>query len=314
MAAARGRRAGHGRGAWGSARSPTTSPRSRSPSSAPGSPPPCANGSSRTSRRCRTATTRSPAAGDTVQRLVGGRRQAPGGGRHRGLPLLANVITLVVMCTRDALPRLAAGPRGGRGDPGLPAGGPGPPGGSPRPRAGPGKGEGDLANTAHETLGAMRTVQAYGLEERHGRSFGARATAGSSSRACRPAGWPPALERGHRRARRAWPPPPCSSAAACGCSQGAMTPGDLVLFLTYLKTCHEAAAGHGQVHRAHRPRRGLRGAGGGLLDGGARGHAGGPGRPGPARGCAGRSPSATWTPRTGTRSTAGAPCCATSTS
>ncbi|MEX5302225.1 ABC transporter ATP-binding protein [Kocuria sabuli] len=174
-------------------------------------------------------------AGDTVQRLVSDVGKLQEVAVTAGLPLLANVLTLVVMCTvmllldwllalvvvaailafllvgRGASARITDASRRTR------------------------QGEGALANTAHESLGAIRTVQAYRLEEHMAESFGRSnelaLTQGVQSRRLAAA-----LERATDVIVGV-----ATAAVIFGGGmrvlQGAMSLGDLVLFTTYLKTC-----------------------------------------------------------------------------
>ncbi|KAA9395435.1 ABC transporter ATP-binding protein [Kocuria coralli] len=174
-------------------------------------------------------------AGDTVQRIVADIGKLQEVAVTAGLPLLANVITLAAMCvvmlildwalalvvvaavlafalmSRGSSARITEASRKTR------------------------KGEGDLANTAHESLGAIRVVQAYGLEERMASSFAASNEL--------------ALSQGVR-SRRLAAGLERSTDVIVGVAtaivlvgggyrvvQEQMTLGDLVLFTTYLKTC-----------------------------------------------------------------------------
>ncbi|MCJ8505443.1 ABC transporter ATP-binding protein/permease [Kocuria flava] len=173
--------------------------------------------------------------GDTVQRLVSdiGRLQEAAVGA--GLPLLANVVTLVAMCTVMVVldPLLAAVVvlallaflAVGRGSAARITQA------SRRTR----QGEAALANTAHEALGAIRTVQAYGLEEATARTFraanGQALTEGVRSRR---------LAAGLERSTDVIVGVATAAVVVGGglrVLEGAMTLGDLVLFTTYLKTC-----------------------------------------------------------------------------
>ncbi|MEF3122443.1 ABC transporter ATP-binding protein [Kocuria flava] len=173
--------------------------------------------------------------GDTVQRLVSdiGRLQEVAVGA--GLPLLANVVTLVAMCAVMVVldPLLAAVVvlallaflAVGRGSAARITQA------SRRTR----QGEAALANTAHEVLGAIRTVQAYGLEEATARTFRAAndqaLTEGVRSRR---------LAAGLERSTDVIVGVATAAVVVGGglrVLEGAMTLGDLVLFTTYLKTC-----------------------------------------------------------------------------
>jgi ATP-binding cassette, subfamily B, bacterial len=172
--------------------------------------------------------------GDTVQRLVGDVSRLQEVAVTAGLPLLGNMATLIamtaIMLWLDPLLALvvflAAGvfallSRSSSGSITVAAG---------RSR----KGEGALATTAAETLGAMREVQAYGLEDTISASFGSsnKATLGTGVVALRLAA---SLERRTDVL--------IGVATAVVLAGGgwrvldhSITPGDLVVFLTYLKT------------------------------------------------------------------------------
>ncbi|WP_424348197.1 ABC transporter ATP-binding protein [Kocuria sp. CH-021] len=174
-------------------------------------------------------------AGDTVQRLVSDIGKLQEVAVTAGLPLLANVLTLVVMCTvmlvLDWLLALVvvvailAFLLVGRGSSGRITEA------SRRTR----QGEGALANTAHESLGAIRTVQAYGLEEHMAESF-ARSNELALTQGVQSRRLAAALERTTDVIVGA-----ATAAVIFGGGmrvlQGAMSLGDLVLFITYLKTC-----------------------------------------------------------------------------
>ena len=171
--------------------------------------------------------------GDTVQRLVGDVGRLQEVTVTAGLPLVGNIITLVVLAvvmafmdpllagiviiaavsylllTRSGAPRIAAAARHTR------------------------KSEGVIANTASETLGAIRVVQAYGLEGHRGAAFESgneqALSQGVASRRLAAA-----LERG------------TDVIVGVGLAivlviggmrvvDGTLTPGDLVIFTTYLK-------------------------------------------------------------------------------
>ncbi|WP_353950971.1 ABC transporter ATP-binding protein [Knoellia sp. S7-12] len=177
------------------------------------------------------STTRS---GDLVQRLVGDVGRLQEVAVTAGMPLLVNVFTLIAMSgvmfwldpllalvvlvaatiflllSRVSTPKITSASRKTR------------------------KAEGDLANIAQETIGGMRVVQAYGLERALEQEFSGR---NSSS-----------LKEGVQ-ARRLAAALERSTDVLVGVAtaavlvlggqrvmEGAMTPGDLVIFLTYLKT------------------------------------------------------------------------------
>ncbi|WP_299165630.1 ABC transporter ATP-binding protein [uncultured Arthrobacter sp.] len=172
--------------------------------------------------------------GDTVQRLVGDVGRLQEVAVTAGMPLMANCITLVAMAgvmfwldpllalvviaacagflllSRVSTDKITIAARRTR------------------------KGEGSLANTAQESLGAIRVVQTYGLEralsDRFGSSNEQTLREGVKSRRLAAA-----LER------RTDVIVGVATAVVLGGGgwrvvQGAMTPGDLVLFLMYLKT------------------------------------------------------------------------------
>ncbi|NJC22586.1 ATP-binding cassette subfamily B protein [Arthrobacter pigmenti] len=172
--------------------------------------------------------------GDTVQRLVGDVGRLQEVAVTAGMPLLANCITLVAMAgvmfwldpllalvvivacagfvllSRISTGKITIAARKTR------------------------KGEGSLANTAQESLGAIRVVQTYGLErtlaDRFGSSNQKTLKEGVKSRRLAAA-----LER-----RTDVIVGVATAVVLAGGGwrvvQGAMTPGDLVLFLMYLKT------------------------------------------------------------------------------
>lgn len=172
--------------------------------------------------------------GDTVQRLVGDVGRLQEVAVTAGMPLLANCITLVAMAgvmfwldpllalvvvaacagflllSRISTGKITVAARKTR------------------------KGEGSLANTAQESLGAIRVVQTYGLEgtlaDRFGSSNQKTLKEGVKSRRLAAA-----LER-----RTDVIVGVATAVVLAGGGwrvvQGAMTPGDLVLFLMYLKT------------------------------------------------------------------------------
>lgn len=172
--------------------------------------------------------------GDTVQRLVGDVGRLQEVAVTAGMPLLANCITLVAMAgvmfwldpllalvviaacagfyllSRISTDNITIAARRTR------------------------KGEGSLANTAQESLGAIRVVQTYGLERTLSDRFGSsnQKTLKEGVRSRRLAA---ALER-----RTDVIVGIATAVVLAGGGwrvvQGAMTPGDLVLFLMYLKT------------------------------------------------------------------------------
>ncbi|WP_256840233.1 ABC transporter ATP-binding protein [Ornithinimicrobium faecis] len=172
--------------------------------------------------------------GDLVQRLVGDVGRLQEVAVTAGMPLLVNVFTLLAMSgvmfwldpmlalivvvaailfllmSRTSTPKITQASRKTR------------------------KAEGDLANIAQETVGGMRVVQAYGLESALEEKFSGR-NAKSLKDGVQAKRLSAALERG--------------TDVLVGCAtatvlmlggyrvmEGAMTPGDLVIFLTYLKT------------------------------------------------------------------------------
>ncbi|GAA3653586.1 ABC transporter ATP-binding protein [Microbacterium marinilacus] len=172
-------------------------------------------------------------AGDTVQRVIGDIGRLQEVAVTAGLPLVGNIVTLVVLSvvmlvldpllavvvllaagaylllSRRGAPRITAAARSTR------------------------RSEGDLANTAAETLGAIRVVQAYGLEGQRAEAFD-RGNARALSQGVKSRRLAAALER--------------STDVIVGLAlavvlvaggwrviDGAMTPGDLVIFTMYLK-------------------------------------------------------------------------------
>ncbi|CAH0203975.1 putative ABC transporter ATP-binding protein TM_0288 [Arthrobacter sp. Bi83] len=172
--------------------------------------------------------------GDTVQRLVGDVSRLQEVAVTAGLPLLGNMVTLVamtgIMVWLDPLLALVVFFAGGafvllshRSSPSITVA-------ARRSR----KGEGALATTAAQTLNAMREVQAYGLEDTISDDFRSsnKQTLGTGVVALRLAA---ALERRTDVL--------IGVATAIVLAGGGMrvldhsiTPGDLVVFLTYLKT------------------------------------------------------------------------------
>lgn len=190
--------------------------------------------------------------GDTVQRLVGDVGRLQEVAVTAGLPLAVNVITLLVMTvvmlvldpllacvvvisvvlfallSRGSSGRITQASRKTR------------------------KGEGQLANTAQETLGAIRVVQAYGLESevagRFARSNEQSLTEGVQARR---------LAAGLERRTDVLVGLATAAVLYLGAQsvlRHEMTPGDLVIFLTYLKTAmkpmRDLAKYTGRVARA----------------------------------------------------------------
>jgi ATP-binding cassette subfamily B protein len=172
--------------------------------------------------------------GDTVQRLVGDVSRLQEVAVTAGLPLLGNMVTLVamtgIMVWLDPLLALVVFFAAGafvllshRSSPSITVA-------ARRSR----KGEGALATTAAQTLNAMREVQAYGLEDTISDDFRSsnKKTLGTGVVALRLAA---ALERRTDVL--------IGVATAIVLAGGGLrvldhsiTPGDLVVFLTYLKT------------------------------------------------------------------------------
>ncbi|MCW2132172.1 ABC transporter ATP-binding protein [Arthrobacter sp. VKM Ac-2550] len=172
--------------------------------------------------------------GDTVQRLVGDIGRLQEVAVTAGLPLVANVITLVVMAgvmfwldpllalvvvlaaaaflliSRGSTGKITAASRKTR------------------------KGEGALANTAQESLGAIRVVQAYGLERILAGKF-----SNSNKQALTEGVQARRLAAGLERRTDVIVGVATAAVLFGGgmrVAEAAMTPGDLVIFLTYLKT------------------------------------------------------------------------------
>lgn len=172
--------------------------------------------------------------GDLVQRLIGDVGRLQEVAITAGMPLMVNLVTLVVMAgvmffldpalalvvivaaaifvllSRSSGPKITRAARKTR------------------------KAEGDLANIAQETIGGMRVVQAYGLEHALEQQFSGRNDR-SLKEGVQARRLAAALERGTDVLVGV------ATAAVLlfggyRVTQGAMTPGDLVLFLTYLKT------------------------------------------------------------------------------
>lgn len=171
--------------------------------------------------------------GDNVQRLVGDVGRLQEVAVTAGLPLIGNILTLVVLAvvmafldpflavvvlvaaalyaviSRTGAKRITAAARRTR------------------------RSEGDLANTAAETFGAIRVVQAFGLERHRGRAF-ERGNERALSEGVATRRLAAGLERG--------------TDVIVGIAlaivlvfggwrviEGALTPGDLVVFTSYLK-------------------------------------------------------------------------------
>ncbi|WP_040283629.1 ABC transporter ATP-binding protein [Tessaracoccus massiliensis] len=172
--------------------------------------------------------------GDTVQRLVADVGRLQEVAVSAGLPLLANIATLTVMTgvmfwldpllalvvvcaaglfflqSRRSGPRITSAARKTR------------------------KGEGALANTAQETLGAIKVVQAYGLEQVVRERFGS-----ANNRSLKEGVKSRRLAAALERKTDVVVGLATASVIAFGgwrVLEGSMTPGDLVLFTTYLKT------------------------------------------------------------------------------
>jgi ATP-binding cassette subfamily B protein len=172
--------------------------------------------------------------GDTVQRLVGDVSRLQDVAITAGLPLLGNTATLVAMTVilfwLDPLLSLVVVLAGGvfvllsRASSGpITAAA-----GNSR------KGEGHLATTAAQTLGAIREVQAYGLEDTISSGFRSsnQATLGTGVAALR-------LAAGLERRTDVLIGVATAIVLAGGgwrVMEHAITPGDLVIFLMYLKT------------------------------------------------------------------------------
>lgn len=172
--------------------------------------------------------------GDTVQRLVGDVSRLQEVAVTAGLPLLGNTATLVamtgIMVWLDPLLSLVVFLAGGafvllsrRSSPSITVA-------ARRSR----KGEGDLATTAAQTLNAMREVQAYGLEDTISDDFRSsnKKTLGTGVVALR-------LAAGLERRTDVLIGVATAIVLAAGgwrVLDHSITPGDLVVFLTYLKT------------------------------------------------------------------------------
>jgi len=172
--------------------------------------------------------------GDVVQRLVGDVGKLQDVAVTAGLPLFANIITLVAMGIVMAFldPLLACVvvlaclayallSRGSTGKITVAA---------RRTR----RGEGRLADIAQESLGASDVVHAYGLQDEVSGRF-----AGSNAKTLREGVQAKRLAAGLERRTDVIVGIATALVLAGGgwrVTQGAMTPGDLVIFLTYLKT------------------------------------------------------------------------------
>lgn len=172
--------------------------------------------------------------GDLVQRLVGDVGKLQDVAVTAGLPLLANIITLfvmaIVMFVIDPLLACvvvlaaAAYALSSRGSTSAITQA------SRKTR----KGEGQLANIAQESLGAISVVHAYGLEKEIGRNF-----EGSNQRTLKDGVRAKRLAAGLERRTDVIVGAATAIVLVGGgwrVIQGGMTPGDLVIFLTYLKT------------------------------------------------------------------------------
>ncbi|MFE4544378.1 ABC transporter ATP-binding protein [Arthrobacter sp. NPDC056727] len=172
--------------------------------------------------------------GDTVQRLVGDVSRMQDAAITAGLPLMGNMATLVAMVGillwLDPLLSLVVVLAGGafvllsRASSGPISAA----AGNSR------KGEGYLATTAAQTLGAIREVQAYGLEDTISSGFRSsnQATLGTGVAALR-------LAAGLERRTDVLIGVATAVVLAGGgwrVLEHAITPGDLVIFLMYLKT------------------------------------------------------------------------------
>jgi ATP-binding cassette subfamily B protein len=171
--------------------------------------------------------------GDNVQRLVGDVGRLQEVAVSAGLPLVGNVITLLVLAGVMTFmdPLLAAvvllsaiayalmSRSSGRRIVAV----------SRRTR----KSEGQIANTASETFGAIRVVQAYGLERQRGRAFER-----SNERALGQGVASRRLAAGLERGTDVIVGVALAVVLVVGgwrVVEGALTPGDLVIFTTYLK-------------------------------------------------------------------------------
>lgn len=171
--------------------------------------------------------------GDTSQRLVGDVGRLQDVAVTAGLPLVGNVITLAVLLvvmvlldpilsvvvvgaalgylllSRRSSPKIVTASRSTR------------------------KGEGSLVGAAAEALGAIRVVQSYGLEKTVAHEF-----AGGNEKAMKAGVRAKKLAAGLERSTDVLVGFAQAAVLLIGSLQvlrGAMTPGDMVLFLTYLK-------------------------------------------------------------------------------
>ncbi|MGO1480630.1 MAG: ABC transporter ATP-binding protein [Brachybacterium sp.] len=171
--------------------------------------------------------------GDTSQRLVGDVGRLQDVAVTAGLPLIGNVITLAVLLvvmlildpllsgiviatgllylllSRRSSPKIVRASRSTR------------------------KGEGSLVGAAAEALGAIRVVQSYGLEQTVAHEF-----AGGNERAMKAGVKAKKLAAGLERATDVLVGIAQGAVLVVGSLQvlrGEMSPGDMVLFLTYLK-------------------------------------------------------------------------------
>ena len=172
--------------------------------------------------------------GDTSQRLVGDMGRLQDVAVTAGLPLIGNVITLAVLLVVMTDPRAAAGSciviapglvyllLSRRSSPKIVAA-------SRSTR----KGEGSLVGAAAEALGAIRVVQSYGLEKTVAHEF-----AGGNEKAMKAGVKAKKLAAGLERATDVLVGIAQGAVLVVGSLQvlrGEMSPGDMVLFLTYLK-------------------------------------------------------------------------------
>lgn len=172
--------------------------------------------------------------GDVVQRLVGDVGKLQEVAVTAGMPLVVNVVTLVTMLavmlwldyllagvvvvtiflfwlsSRNSGSKITTAARKTR------------------------RSEGNLANIAQETLGAMTHVQAYNLERERAQHFG-----GSNMKSLKDGVQARRLAAALERRTDALVGVATATVLWLGGTrtlQGTMTPGDLVLFMTYLKT------------------------------------------------------------------------------
>lgn len=172
--------------------------------------------------------------GDVVQRLVADVGRLQEVAVTAGMPLVVNVVTLVAMLgvmtwldpvlayivlaaillflllSRVSTGRITSASRRTR------------------------RSEGDLANVAQETLAGMTHVQAYGMEGDRARTF-----QGSNDRSLKDGVVARRLAAGLERRTDVLVGVATAAVLLLGGArvlQGAMTPGDMVIFLTYLKT------------------------------------------------------------------------------